>query len=109
VNKPAPLQSLDDFLLLLKGVKAMPNGQFMALCPGHNDRQRSLSITEADGMILPHCFAGCQLAEILKPLGLQSQDLFLNGNHNIRAGNRIIETTYDYTDTSGKMLFQVVR
>jgi 5S rRNA maturation endonuclease (ribonuclease M5) len=109
VNKPAPLQSLDDFLLLLKGVKAMPNGQFMALCPGHNDKQRSLSVTEADGRILPHCFAGCQLPEILKPLGLQSQDLFLNGNHNAGSGNRVIETTYDYTDTSRKLLFQVVR
>jgi len=87
----------------------MPNGQFMALCPGHDDRQRSLSVTEVEGRILPHCFAGCQLLDILKPLGLQPQDLFLNGNHNTRSGNRVIETTYDYTDASGKMLFQVVR
>jgi len=109
LNNPTPLHNLDDFLLLLKGVKTMPNGQFMALCPGHDDRQRSLSVTEVEGRILPHCFAGCQLLDILKPLGLQPQDLFLNGNHNARLGNRVIETTYDYTDASGEMLFQVVR
>lgn len=87
----------------------MPNGQFMALCPGHNDKQRSLSITELEGRILPHCFAGCQLLDILKPLDLQPQDLFLNGHHNTSLENRIIETTYDYTDEKGKLLFQVVR
>ncbi len=109
MNRPTPLQSLDDFLLLLKGVKTMPNGQFMALCPGHNDRQRSLSITEVEGRILPHCFAGCQLLDILEPLGLQPQDLFLNGNHNTKSENRAIEATYDYTDEKGKLLFQVIR
>jgi len=28
------IKSLDDFLLLLKGVKAGKDGQYMALCPG---------------------------------------------------------------------------
>lgn len=109
MNRPTPLHSLDDFLLLLKGVRTMPNGQFMALCPGHNDKQRSLSITEVEGRILPHCFAGCQLLDILKPLGLQPQDLFLNGHHSTKLENRTIETTYDYIDEKGKLIFQVVR
>jgi len=33
------IHSLDDFLALLKGVKAGKDGEYKALCPGHNDRQ----------------------------------------------------------------------
>jgi hypothetical protein len=73
------VKSLDDFLLLLKGVKKMGNGSYMALCPGHNDREQSLSITEADSKVLVKCFAGCELKDILKPLGLELKDLFLDG------------------------------
>lgn len=105
------IRSLDDFLLLLRGVKKMSN-QYMALCPGHHDRQRSLSVTQADGRILPHCFAGCQLSDILKPLGLESRDLLLDSNHKVKPELRVIEATYDYydyTDADGTLLFQVVR
>ncbi|MFC1910631.1 hypothetical protein ACFLXC_05035 [Chloroflexota bacterium] len=77
------IHSLDDFLLLLKGVKPGRKGQFMALCPGHDDRNRSLSIRLADNKILLRCFADCQLLDILKPLGLQPQDLFLNGHKTV--------------------------
>lgn len=103
------IRSLDDFLLLLRGVKKMSNDQYMALCPGHHDRQRSLSVSQADGRILPHCFAGYQLSDILKPLGLESRDLFLDSNHKVKPELRVIEATYDYTDPDGTLLFQVVR
>ena len=49
-------KSLDYFLFLLKSVKKMGNGSYMALCPGHNDREQSLSVKEADGKILVKCF-----------------------------------------------------
>ena len=67
-----------EFLSLLKGVKAGRNGDYMALCPGHNDTKPSLSIKEADGKILLHCHAGCNLADILKPLGLEASELSFN-------------------------------
>lgn len=72
------IKSLDDFLLLLKGVKPGKDGQYTALCPGHDDRNRSLSVKQADGKLLVKCFAGCDTADILKPLNLEAKDLFLN-------------------------------
>jgi hypothetical protein len=37
------IKTLDDFLAMLKGVKQQNNGQYMALCPAHDDRKLSLS------------------------------------------------------------------
>lgn len=96
-----------DFLSLLKGVKKVGNGQYMVLCPGHNDREQSLSVKEADGKILVKCFAGCDLTDILKPLGLEPRDLFLD-SHEAKLGHREIEAVYHYTDANGKP-FEVVR
>jgi len=87
---------------LLKGVKPGKDGQFTALCPGHDDRNRSLSIKQTDGKLLLKCFAGCETAAILKPLGLVTKDLFLNG-HKPKAEQRVIEAVYHYDG------FEVVR
>lgn len=51
------------------------NGRYMALCPAHKDNNPSLSITEADGIILIHCFAGCRAVDVLKAVGLTFKDL----------------------------------
>jgi hypothetical protein len=70
----ARITSLDDFLLLPKGVKPGEDGQFKALCPGHDDRNRSPSIKEADGKLLVKCFDGCDRADIPEPLRLESKE-----------------------------------
>ena len=101
------IRSLDDFLLLLKGVKQGKDGQFMALCPRHDDHNRSLSIKQAGGMLLVKCFAGCDTAGILKTLGLEPKDLFLN-SHKAKPEHRQIEAIYHYIDAKGKP-FEVVR
>jgi len=76
-----------DLLSRLKGVRR--NGtSFLALCPGHPDGEPSLSITEADDKILIKCFAGCKIEDILKPLGLELRDLFLDGQG--MGGNKTI-------------------
>ena len=106
----AKLHSLNDFLTSLKNVKRVRDSQYLALCPGHNDAKPSLSVKEADDKILVQCFAGCELGDILKPLGLEPKDLFLNGGkpkpH--RPEQREIETIYYYTDANGKP-YEVVR
>lgn len=96
------IHSLDDFLLLLKGVKPGKAGQYTTLCPGHNDRNRSLSVKQADGKLLVKCFAGCETADILKPLNLEAKDLFLN-SHKSKPEHREIEAVYHYDG------FEVVR
>ena len=100
-------QSLNDFLVLLKGVKQVRDGQYLALCPGHHDIKPSLSVKEVNGKILVKCFAGCELNDILRPLGLEPKDLFLNGPK-VKPQDREIEAIYHYTDTNGKP-FEVVR
>lgn len=48
-----------------------------AQCPGHDDRQNSLSIAEGqEGRVLLKCFAGCEVTQIVTAMGLMMQDLF---------------------------------
>jgi len=73
-----------------------------ARCPAHEDQNPSLSITEKDGKILLHCHAGCSNKNVLAAIGLKMSDLSANCQPKISA-------TYDYTDESGKLLFQTIR
>src|SRR4051794_1249400 len=68
--------TVDVVLQHLKGVRSSGNGH-MALCPAHEDRQPSLSISEGDdGRALLKCFAGCSTDQILAHAGLTMSDLF---------------------------------
>ena len=52
-------------------------GQFSARCPAHEDKDPSLSIRETpEGAVLLHCFAGCNVREIVGSMGLEVRDLF---------------------------------
>ncbi len=101
------INSLDDFLSLLDGVKNLKGNEYQAKCPAHDDHNPSLSVTERNDRILVHCHAGCKTREILRALNLQDKDLFLDtGDKPTRSD---IVQTYDYTDESGQLLFQVCR
>jgi DNA primase len=53
------------------------NGRFTARCPAHDDKDPSLSVSEAaDGTVLLKCFAGCSADEIVGAIGLDLKDLF---------------------------------
>jgi hypothetical protein len=43
-------------------------GRWMARCPAHDDRTPSLSITDRNGTVLVHCFAGCPQTEVIAAL-----------------------------------------
>jgi hypothetical protein len=96
----------------LQGFKASGKNQYEAHCPVHDDRKASLSIKIAgDGRILIHCHANCATETILDKLGLQTRDLFPEGNGNRQhphTDGRII-ATYNYTDADGDLSYQVVR
>lgn len=50
---------------------------FRALCPAHEDRNPSLSVSEgSDGRALVRCHAGCGVGDIAGALGLEVADLF---------------------------------
>ena len=100
VASPITLQALLDRL----GSVRQSGGSWMSRCPAHEDRNPSLSIKEIDGKILLHCFAGCSNEAVCSAIGIEPRDLFATA----RSSPGIV-ATYDYTDESGKLLFQVVR
>lgn len=109
----------------LKGVKGAGEGKWMALCPAHGDRQRSLSIRAGnDGRALMHCHAGCTVASVVAVVGLQMTDLFpdtartngaVNGSAPVIAPAQGVKTrqrmvkSFDYHDADGNVLFRVCR
>jgi len=68
----------------LDGAKETQSGCWVARCPVHEDRSPSLSIRETDdGRVLVHCFAGCDVSDVLAAIGLSLPNLFpeLMGEH----------------------------
>ena len=93
------------------------NGKWTARCPAHHDKKNSLSISEgSDGRVLLKCFAGCHTEDVMSCIGLSMSDLFEKKENTPqsyptdrkRGSMKIIET-YDYTDETGKLLYQVCR
>ena len=64
-------------LSALSKVSQRGAGRWIACCPAHKDRRASLSVRElADGRVLAHCFAGCDVEDVLRNAGLRLEDLF---------------------------------
>ena len=71
--------TIDELATLLAKPKRTSRGGLVALCPAHEDRERSLSVDAGrDGRILVKCFAGCTAPGIAAALGLEMHDLFAN-------------------------------
>ena len=77
---------------------------YNVLCPAHNDRNPSLSVSMNNGKILLHCKAGCPTPQILAKLNLSESDLFLTDPQ-----TPTIEAIYQYHDANRQLLFEVVR
>lgn len=97
---------IDQVLERLQNVKQSGSG-FIALCPAHPDKQRSLSVSEKDGTILLKCFTGCKTEDIVVAIGLEMKDLFLP-SENIKP-KVINETTWDIETHTGKVVAQHCR
>lgn len=93
---------LNDILPLLENVRQTSNG-YSARCPAHDDNKNSLSLNEGvNGKLLFKCHAECSFQQITAALNIST-----NGNGH--KPQRQTEAIYDYTDESGKMLYQCVR
>ena len=58
------------------GPKASRGG-WVAHCPAHQDRTPSLSVSEGDDdRVLVHCFAGCDVLQVMQVLGVGISELF---------------------------------
>ena len=71
------MTALDTLLARLDKVRQRAPDQWSARCPAHDDGGPSLSVKAvADGRVLIHCFAGCDVEQVVDAVGLQLQDLF---------------------------------
>lgn len=120
--------------ILAKLDRVKPNGQnqWSAACPAHDDgKTASLSIsTGKDNKILLHCHAGCKYEDIAAALGIEkksnkkttkttkrkagakktsSKKSDSDSDSGAAAAKPKIKETYNYTDETGKLLYQGVR
>ena len=100
---------INEILERFNGVKKVGTNQFTALCPCHNDTRNSLSIGVSDdgNCTLIHCFAGCDTVEILREVGLEMKDLYVN----IKTDDVQIlrETEYLYHTENGELSYKKIR
>lgn len=69
---------VNNILSRLDGVKEIKPDRWKAICPGHDDRNPSLSIGRGDdGRVLLKCWSGCESGAIVDAIGLDLKDLFL--------------------------------
>jgi len=74
------MMPVDLVLDRLEGVKERGD-DYQALCPAHDDREPSLSVSQGDdGSALLKCFAGCETEDVVAALGLGMGDLFERRN-----------------------------
>lgn len=61
----------------LQGVRRTGDGRWLARCPSHKDGSPSLSVRELeDGRTLVHCFAGCEVGQVLGAAGVDFAALY---------------------------------
>lgn len=56
----------ESIALSLRGRRSGPG--WVAPCPAHDDRRPSLSLRDADGRVLVHCFTGCPQDDVIAAL-----------------------------------------
>ena len=90
------------------GYKPRVSGHgYSGLCPSHNDKNPSLSITQSDkGTILLHCHSGCSFEEVCNSLNLHSKDLFISTEAYLPSREK---TEYIYHDEKGNILYRKIR
>lgn len=97
--------NVTDFLALVREPKKH-EGYWLAKCPAHDDRKRSLSVGEGREGVLLKCHAGCSVDAICAALSLEASELFYEKRE--RGGEKF-SAIYSYSDPHGKVLFQVCR
>lgn len=100
-------------------VKRSYRDKAQCICPSHNDKEASLTISKGEKGTVVHCHAGCETADILGAVGLSLKDLFdddpiQNTGERWRAyvegrEKRQIEDVYKYVDLNGSYAFTRIR
>ena len=81
---------------------------YLGLCPAHEDRNPSLSLTLADNKILLNCHAGCSFDGIVSAVGMNQSQFFVHSD-NSKTPKKKEVCRYRYENKGGKHAFEVVR
>lgn len=103
--------TINKLLKLFKNVKETGDNKYIARCPSHDDTNPSLSImlSKDSKRIILKCFAGCSESEILKSLGLQKSDLYVDSGNQKAKPSINSERQYRYTDEEGNLVYTKTR
>jgi hypothetical protein len=103
---------LNEILARLENVKKSGDN-FVAYCPGHDDRKQSLSVSEKEGKVLLCCHAGCDVAKICAALSIELKDLFSGQTITAPSKPKRIKhelvCVYEFKDENGVLLFEKCR
>ena len=67
---------VDDFLSRLTKARKTGPQSWIACCPAHDDRSPSLTVGMGhNGGLIVHCFAGCDVSNVVAAVGLTLSDL----------------------------------
>lgn len=68
---------IEKLLASLDKVRKTGSDSWLACCPAHKDKSPSLAINyTSDGVVLIHCFAGCNSKEVLSAVGMSFEELY---------------------------------
>ena len=82
---------VEEFLELLEHVTPAGVGRWQARCPAHEDRSPSLSVYDSGDKIGLTCHAGCEAADIIDKLGLESGDEIVIGAQGTRGWTTVLQ------------------
>ena len=81
---------------------------YLGLCPAHEDRNPSLSLTLGDNKILLNCHAGCSFDGIVSAVGMNQSQFFVHSD-NSKTPKKKEVCSYRYENKDGKHAFDIVR
>ncbi len=105
------IRSFDDILALFpESPRQKILDGWNVICPAHQDKNPSLSVTLKANKILVNCQAGCKTEDVLKLKGLILADLFLDSNHRPEDNKqKTLVATFNYECEKGKEAYQIRR
>lgn len=102
--------------------KLNPDKNGMCYCPAHQDKKRSLKLTDGKDRALIKCFAGCSTESIVEAAGCKMSDLFYSSGSGGGGDpddkwmryvesrtKKQVEAVYHHTDTDGNYICTKVR
>ena len=92
---------------ILPKFKLTGTNQATSLCPSHDDKSPSLSLSKTQQSILMKCHAGCTYYEIVNALGMDKSNFSQKLKPNTKSPKEVCR--YDYRDEQSKTLCSVVR